>query len=48
MRLWYGLVLPEHDPFTAWPQQAAILKGARHPESANLYLNWLLDDEDAG
>ncbi|MDO5658435.1 MAG: extracellular solute-binding protein [Paracoccus sp. (in: a-proteobacteria)] len=38
-------VLPEHDPFVAWPQQAAILKGARRPEGAKLYLNWLLDDE---
>lgn len=36
-------VLPKEDPFVAWPQQAAILKGAQHPEAAKLYLNWLLD-----
>lgn len=35
--------LPEHDPFVAWPQQAAILKGAKHVEAAKLYLSWLLD-----
>ncbi|MCT6795170.1 extracellular solute-binding protein [Klebsiella pneumoniae subsp. pneumoniae] len=38
-------VLPKEDPFVAWPQQAAILKGAKHPEAAKLYLNWLLDKE---
>ncbi|WP_412459864.1 ABC transporter substrate-binding protein [Pseudomonas sp. SC11] len=36
-------VLPDHDPFVAWPQQAAILKGSKHPEAAKLYLSWLLD-----
>jgi ABC-type Fe3+ transport system substrate-binding protein len=38
-------VLPKKDPFVAWPQQAAIFKGAKHPEAAKLYLNWLLDKE---
>lgn len=38
-------VLPKEDPFVAWPQQAAILKGAKHPEAARLYLSWLLDKE---
>ncbi|MFT4180842.1 MAG: extracellular solute-binding protein [Rhizobium sp.] len=38
-------VLPKQDPFVAWPQQAAILKGAKHPEAARLYLSWLLDTE---
>ncbi|WLE00707.1 extracellular solute-binding protein (plasmid) [Agrobacterium leguminum] len=38
-------VLPEADPFVAWPQQAAILKGAKHPEAAKLYLSWLLDKD---
>lgn len=38
-------VLPKEDPFVAWPQQAAILKGAKHPEAAKLYLSWLLDKE---
>lgn len=38
-------VLPKDDPFVAWPQQAAILKGAKHPEAAKLYLSWLLDKE---
>jgi ABC-type Fe3+ transport system substrate-binding protein len=36
-------MLPVNDPFVAWPQQAAILKGAKHPEAAKLYLSWLLD-----
>jgi ABC-type Fe3+ transport system substrate-binding protein len=38
-------VLPNTDPFVAWPQQAAILKAARHKEAARLYLSWLLDKE---
>ncbi|MEI4483232.1 MULTISPECIES: ABC transporter substrate-binding protein [unclassified Phyllobacterium] len=36
-------VLPKEDPFVAWAQQAAIFKKAKHPESAKLYLNWLLE-----
>lgn len=36
-------VLPKSDPFVAWPQQAAIMKGAKHPQAAKLYLSWLLD-----
>ncbi|MGO7792400.1 extracellular solute-binding protein [Rhizobium ruizarguesonis] len=38
-------VLPKEDPFVAWPQQAAILKGAPHPDAAKLYLSWLLDKD---
>lgn len=38
-------VLPKADPFVAWPQQAAILKSAKHPEAAKLYLSWLLDKD---
>lgn len=38
-------VLPKEDPFVAWAQQAAIFKGAKHPEAAKLYLNWLLDKQ---
>ena len=37
--------LPSNDGFVAWAQRAAILKGARHPESARLYLSWLLDKD---
>ncbi|MEW5289357.1 extracellular solute-binding protein [Erwinia papayae] len=36
-------MLPEHDGFVAWAQRAAIFKNAAHPETAKLYLNWLLD-----
>ena len=36
-------VLPQHDPFVSWAQRAAIMKGARHPDAAKLYLNWLTD-----
>ncbi|MCL6407707.1 extracellular solute-binding protein [Dickeya dadantii] len=36
-------VLPAQDPFVAWAQRAAIFKQAKHPESARLYLSWLLD-----
>ncbi len=36
-------VLPKHDPFVSWAQRAAIMKKARHPEAAKLYLNWLTD-----
>ncbi|MDO5639582.1 MAG: extracellular solute-binding protein [Neisseria sp.] len=37
--------LPEKDGFVAWAQRAAILKQAKHPEAAKLYLNWLLDKD---
>lgn len=36
-------ILPEHDKFVSWAQRAAIFKKAKHPETAKLYLNWLLD-----
>ncbi|MER6711308.1 hypothetical protein [Streptomyces sp. NPDC000877] len=35
-------VLPEHDPFMAWAQRAAIFKDAHHPAAAKRYLNWWL------
>ncbi|GKW12771.1 MULTISPECIES: ABC transporter substrate-binding protein [Pectobacterium] len=38
-------VLPKSDPFVSWAQRAAILKQAKHPESAKLYLSWLLDPQ---
>lgn len=36
-------VLPKEDPFVSWAQRAAIMKGAKHPEAAKLYLNWITD-----
>lgn len=38
-------VLPKSDPFVSWAQRAAILKQAKHPAAAKLYLNWLLDKD---
>ena len=38
-------VVPERDPFMAWAQRAAILKDARHPAAAKLYLNWWLSKQ---
>lgn len=35
-------VVPARDQFVAWAQRAAILRGARHPAAAKLYLNWWL------
>lgn len=32
-------------PFLAWGQRAAILKGAPHPAAAKLYMNWQLSPE---
>lgn len=32
-------------PFVAWPQHAAILKDAPHPEAAKLLHNFVLTDE---
>jgi ABC-type fe3+ transport system, periplasmic component len=37
--------LPEKDGFVAWAQRAAILKDAKHPAAAKLYLSWLLDKD---
>ncbi|CAI6338354.1 unnamed protein product [Periconia digitata] len=36
---------PTDAPFVTWPQTAAILKDAPHPEGAKLLHNWLLSDE---
>ncbi|KAL3069813.1 hypothetical protein niasHT_033390 [Heterodera trifolii] len=38
-------VLPNKDPIVIWAQQAAIFKKAKHPETAKLYLNWVLDKD---
>ncbi|MBN3072389.1 extracellular solute-binding protein [Pectobacterium brasiliense] len=38
-------VLPKSDPFVSWAQRAAIFKQAKHPESAKLYLSWVLDPQ---
>ncbi|MDT0483902.1 ABC transporter substrate-binding protein [Streptomyces doebereineriae] len=39
-------VLPdEATPFMSWGQRAAILKQAKHPTAAKLYLNWRLSVE---
>jgi ABC-type Fe3+ transport system substrate-binding protein len=35
-------VLPDGHPFMAWGQPAAILKQAKNPTAAKLYLNWAL------
>jgi len=37
-------VVPEGHPFMAWGQRAAILKQARNPTAAKLYLSWQLSD----
>ena len=37
--------IPTNDGFVAWAQRAAIIKGTRRPESARLYLSWLLDKD---
>ncbi|PSN72340.1 periplasmic binding protein-like II [Corynespora cassiicola Philippines] len=36
---------PTDAPYVTWPQTAAILKDAPHPEGAKLLHNWLLSDE---
>lgn len=38
-------VLPEGHPFMAWGQRAAVLKQAKNPTAAKLYLNWQLSVE---
>ncbi len=35
-------VLPRRDRFTSWAQRAAILRHAAHPDTAKLFLSWLL------
>lgn len=37
------LILPEKDPFVVWAQTAAIFNKAKHPETAKLYISWLVD-----
>lgn len=37
------LILPEKDPFVMWAQTAAIFKKSKHPETAKLYISWLVD-----
>jgi ABC-type Fe3+ transport system substrate-binding protein len=36
---------PTDAPYVTWPQTAAILKGAPHPEGAKLLHNYLLSTE---
>jgi len=36
-------VLPKKDPFVVWAQTGAIFKKAKHPETAKLYMSWLVD-----
>ncbi|MFJ2828241.1 ABC transporter substrate-binding protein [Streptomyces sp. NPDC087263] len=36
------LIVPDGHPFIAWGQRAAILKQAKNPTAAKLYLNWQL------
>lgn len=38
-------IVAQDQPFLAWGQRAAILKGARHPAAAKLYMNWQLSPE---
>lgn len=36
-------IVPEKDPFVIWAQTAAIFNKAKHPETAKLYMSWLVD-----
>jgi ABC-type Fe3+ transport system substrate-binding protein len=38
-------ILPREDFFQSWYQTAAILKAARHPAAARLYISYLLSEE---
>ena len=38
-------IVAQDQPFLAWGQRAAILKDARHPAAAKLYMNWQLSPE---
>lgn len=38
-------IIPQQDFFQTWYQTAAILKAARHPAAAKLYISYLLSDE---
>ncbi|MBP2478909.1 ABC-type Fe3+ transport system substrate-binding protein [Crossiella equi] len=37
--------VPKQDRFLSWAQSASILKQAKHPETAKLYLSWLSSKE---
>lgn len=38
-------VVPEKDSFLTWVQTAGILKKAKHPKAAKLYMSWILSKE---
>jgi len=38
-------VVPEKDSFLTWVQTAAILKKAKNPKAAKLYMSWMLSKE---
>ncbi|MFI7300173.1 ABC transporter substrate-binding protein [Streptomyces sp. NPDC050121] len=40
-----GMLPRTDDPFVAWGQRESILKDARHPAAAKLFLNWQLSKE---
>lgn len=40
-----NISFPTDAPFVTWPQTAAILKDAPHPEGAKLFHNYILSDE---
>lgn len=40
-----GMLPNTPDPFVAWGQRNAIVKGAKHPAAAKLFLNWQLSKE---
>ena len=41
-------LLPRSDSFLSWAHPTSILKKARHPEAAKLYMSWLLSPERQG
>ncbi|MFM9594815.1 ABC transporter substrate-binding protein [Streptomyces scabiei] len=40
-----GMLPRTDDPFVAWGQREAIMRDARHPAAAKLFLNWQLSKE---
>ncbi|MDX3450618.1 extracellular solute-binding protein [Streptomyces sp. ME02-8801-2C] len=40
-----GMLPDTDDPFVAWGQREAIMREARHPAAAKLFLNWQLSKE---
>ncbi|MDX2948089.1 MULTISPECIES: ABC transporter substrate-binding protein [Streptomyces] len=40
-----GMLPATGDPFVAWGQREAIMRDARHPAAAKLFLNWQLSKE---